>query len=198
MQSVPCLSCSNAGPKRQLACDAKKVPIITTSKITMNIPYLCTSVARELQRSPIPTMEKIIEKSVSQKKQQFQLLRASLARLRLAGLRLHMDCAVLCRHEKGSGYSGILPRSSRAVFPGSPGSALQCWSQSAGARAGESQAKQALNMVQTMQGSNDGVITSSIDSRVILIFQIGVVKIQLHLHMNKTSKDPKKGYQQRK
>ena len=117
MQSVPCLSCSNAGPKRQLACDAKKVPIITTSNITMNIPYLCTSVACELQRSPIPTMEKIIEKSVSQKKQQFQLLRASLARLRPAGLRLHMDCAVLCRHEKGSSSSGILPRSSRATVP---------------------------------------------------------------------------------
>jgi len=66
------------------------------------------------------------------------------------------------------------------------------------AGAGESWAKHALNMVQTMQGGNDGVITSSIDSRVILIFQIGVVEIQLHLHMNKTSKDPKKGYQQRK
>jgi len=40
----------------------------------MNAPYLCTSVARELQRSPIPTIEKIIEKAVSQKNSSFRYL----------------------------------------------------------------------------------------------------------------------------
>lgn len=37
---------------------------VITFKDQMNIPYLCTSVAEALQRSPIPTMDRIIQMSV--------------------------------------------------------------------------------------------------------------------------------------